>query len=87
MLLALLETAIEIGASRMTLEVRVGNEAAQALYAAFGFGVTGRRVAYYSDDGEDAHVMTTPALGSPAMRRLLDAARMQTAQSGRGDAA
>jgi len=87
MLLALLETAIEIGASRMTLEVRVGNEAAQALYAAFGFEVTGRRVAYYSDDGEDAYVMTTPALGSPAMRRALDAARMQTAQSGRGDAA
>jgi ribosomal-protein-alanine N-acetyltransferase len=55
----------------MTLEVRVGNEPAQRLYRSFGFNVTGRRVAYYSDDGEDALVMTTPDLAGPAMQAVL----------------
>ena len=52
----------------MTLEVRVSNEAAQALYRSFGFVEAGRRVAYYSDDGEDALVMTTPDLTGAGMR-------------------
>ena len=51
-----------IGARRMTLEVRASNEAAQALYRSFGFDVVGRRPRYYTDDGEDALVMTTPEL-------------------------
>ena len=50
----------------MTLEVRDSNEAAQALYRSFGFEVAGRRPRYYTDDGEDALVMTTPELGDPA---------------------
>jgi ribosomal-protein-alanine N-acetyltransferase len=73
MLLRLVELAIEIGAQRMTLEVRVGNEAAQALYRSFGFRVAGRRTKYYSDDGEDAFVMTTPELSGPTMRAVLAA--------------
>jgi ribosomal-protein-alanine N-acetyltransferase len=67
----LLELAIELGARRMTLEVRTGNVAAQRLYGSFGFEVAGRRRAYYTDDGEDAFVMTTPELAAPAMRSLL----------------
>ena len=57
------------GAARMTLEVRVGNHAAQELYRRFGFNVAGRRARYYTDDGEDAFVMTTPALAGPGCRR------------------
>jgi ribosomal-protein-alanine N-acetyltransferase len=75
LLLRLAEIAMELGSVRMTLEVRVSNGPAQALYRSFGFEVAGRRVAYYSDDGEDALVMTTPALASPAMRTALDAER------------
>jgi ribosomal-protein-alanine N-acetyltransferase len=75
LLLQLAEVAVELGSARMTLEVRVGNEAAQGLYRSFGFNVTGRRVAYYSDDGEDALVMTTPQLAGPAMQALLAAER------------
>ena len=45
LLLRLLELAIELGARRMTLEVRVSNRAAQALYRAYGFEVVGRRAA------------------------------------------
>ncbi len=68
LLLNLVELADSIGARRMTLEVRESNVAAQALYQRFGFEVVGRRKAYYSDDGEDALVMTTPALGEAGMR-------------------
>jgi [ribosomal protein S18]-alanine N-acetyltransferase len=67
MLLAVAELARQIGARRMTLEVRASNTAAQALYRGFGFDIVGRRPRYYTDDGEDALVMTTPDLGTPAL--------------------
>lgn len=71
LLLNLVELAVIIGARRMTLEVRASNEAAQALYHAFGFEVAGRRAHYYTDDAEDALVMTTPELGDPRMRAII----------------
>jgi ribosomal-protein-alanine N-acetyltransferase len=67
----LLELAREMRATRLTLEVRAGNEAAQALYRGFGFDVVGRRPRYYTDDGEDALVMSTPPLSDPPMLDLL----------------
>lgn len=45
------------GAAVCTLEVRVGNARAQALYRRLGFEVTGRRQRYYRDNGEDALLM------------------------------
>lgn len=77
LMLDLTELAIAIGARRLTLEVRPSNAAAHGLYREFGFEVVGRRPGYYSDDGEDALVMTTPELDSPAMRAALDAQRRQ----------
>ena len=77
LLLRLAEMAIELGTARMTLEVRVSNEPAQALYRTFGFRIAGRRIAYYSDDGEDALVMTTASLSSVSMRAILDAERLR----------
>jgi ribosomal-protein-alanine N-acetyltransferase len=71
MLLRLLDVAIELGASRMTLEVRVSNLAAQELYRRFGFTIAGTRVRYYTDDGEDAFVMTTPPLSDLAMQDII----------------
>jgi ribosomal-protein-alanine N-acetyltransferase len=71
LMLAASDLSIRYGARRMTLEVRVSNEAAQALYRQFGFLVVGRRLRYYTDDGEDALVMTTPELDDPAMRETL----------------
>ena len=79
LLLNLAELSIAIGARRMTLEVRASNEVAQALYRSFGFDVAGRRPAYYTDDGEDALVMTTPALDDPAMARILAGERERLA--------
>jgi len=43
--------------SRVTLEVRISNIAAQKLYESVGFLSQGLRKGYYSDDGEDAMIM------------------------------
>jgi ribosomal-protein-alanine N-acetyltransferase len=75
LMLHLVDIARELGALRMTLEVRVGNHPAQELYRRFGFMIAGTRVRYYTDDGEDAFVMTTPALSDPAMRDLIEGER------------
>jgi len=56
----LLEIAREQGARLATLEVRVSNYAAQALYRSFGFELVGWRPRYYSDNREDALIMTLP---------------------------
>ena len=45
------------GISALTLEVRVGNTAAQSLYAKHGFTIEGLRKGYYADTGEDAYIM------------------------------
>ena len=58
--------ALGRGASAITLEVRVSNEGAQRLYEKYGFEVVGRRRRYYSDNGEDALIMTTPPVADPA---------------------
>ena len=75
LLLKVWELASDIGARRMTLEVRESNAGAQAMYRAFGFEVAGRRRAYYTDDGEDALVMTTPELADPSMQGIMNAER------------
>lgn len=48
---------VEIGPAPVTLEVRVSNTPAIALYEHAGFTIHGRRPRYYSDTGEDAFVM------------------------------
>lgn len=45
------------GSRTLTLEVRAGNFAAQALYRAHGFRLAGLRRGYYRDTGEDALIM------------------------------
>jgi ribosomal-protein-alanine N-acetyltransferase len=47
-----------------TLEVRVSNSGAIALYERYGFREVGTRPRYYADNGEDAIIMWR-ALGSP----------------------
>ncbi|MGH2983606.1 MAG: ribosomal protein S18-alanine N-acetyltransferase [Solirubrobacterales bacterium] len=43
--------------ARFTLEVRVSNGPAIAMYQQFGFRSAGRRRRYYHDNGEDALIM------------------------------
>jgi len=53
------------GAKHLTLEVRVGNEPAQALYRAFGFHPAGVRKGYYVETNEDALVMWAEDIDTP----------------------
>ncbi len=46
------------GSAVLTLEVRRSNVAAQALYGGLGYERVGVRKKYYSEEGEDAIVMT-----------------------------
>lgn len=57
--------AMRRGAEMMTLEVRVSNESAQALYQKYGFTRQGLRRRYYSDNGEDAYIMWSPRMRDP----------------------
>ncbi|QKS70205.1 ribosomal protein S18-alanine N-acetyltransferase [Paenalkalicoccus suaedae] len=52
-----MEMARMLGAERISLEVRVSNEPAQAMYRKFGFENGGIRKQYYTDNQEDALVM------------------------------
>jgi ribosomal-protein-alanine N-acetyltransferase len=67
LMLALTCVARDLGARVMTLEVRLSNLPARALYVRFGFRPVGLRPRYYSDNGEDALIMTTEPLSSPGM--------------------
>ena len=75
LLLALLELAVARRAREATLEVRLSNVPARRLYEKYGFRPVGIRPRYYSDNGEDALIMTTDALASPAMRERVDRLR------------
>ena len=47
------------GSHVVTLEARVSNHVAQSLYEKYGFSNVGIRKNYYTDDREDAVIMTT----------------------------
>lgn len=64
LLVSTLEDAAKRGSHVATLEVRVSNSSAQQLYTKYGFEKVGLRKAYYSDNNEDAFIMTTPPLGA-----------------------
>jgi [ribosomal protein S18]-alanine N-acetyltransferase len=68
LLLAFLDIAIDQRAHEATLEVRLSNLAARRLYEKYGFRPVGLRPRYYSDDHEDALIMTTLPLSDPLMR-------------------
>ncbi len=59
LLLSVIDMATKLRVRVVTLEVRDGNKSAQAMYVRHGFHVAGRRPRYYSDNQEDAVLMTT----------------------------
>ena len=59
LLIATVRSAVEHGSSVVTLEVRVSNFIAQRMYEKYGFKTAGIRKGYYSDNREDAVIMTT----------------------------
>ena len=62
--------AIQRGSEGLTLEVRVSNTGAQALYERFGFQSAGIRKNYY-ENVEDAIVMWRRGILEPAFRDRL----------------
>jgi ribosomal-protein-alanine N-acetyltransferase len=71
LLVVMIDHAAEIGASVVTLEVRVSNLPAQMLYRKYDFEVAGRRRHYYSDNNEDALIMSTPTITSAEFQRAM----------------
>jgi len=74
LLAALCRDAEHRGLAAMTLEVRVSNAAAIALYRRFGFAPSGVRPGYYADDGEDALIMWIHDVGKSDFKARLDEA-------------
>ena len=84
LLIAAVEHAIARETETITLEVRKSNAAARALYEKYGFIEQGIRKGYYSDNREDAVIMTT---GSIQMERYAaQVAALKQAHQDAGDA-
>ncbi len=77
LLISLLDRGIELGARVATLEVRVSNQAAQGLYNKYGFEIVSRRKRYYTNNNEDAYIMTTPLFETPEFISNLNRCRIQ----------
>lgn len=72
LVIAAVEFAQARGMECVTLEYRRSNDVARALYDKFGFMNVGMRARYYSDNNEDAIIMTTPPLASRTFRELYE---------------
>ena len=64
LLIGSVRAALENGSAVLTLEARVSNFIAQRLYEKYGFQQVGVRKNYYSDNREDAVIMTTSPIHS-----------------------
>ena len=70
LLIGSLRAAREYGSHVMTLEARVSNFIAQRLYEKYSFKSVGIRKGYYSDNREDAVIMTTTPIGTDEYARM-----------------
>jgi [ribosomal protein S18]-alanine N-acetyltransferase len=64
LLISAIEQSVENDSRVVTLEVRESNEPAIELYRKYGFQEVGLRRRYYSDNGENALIMTTSPIQS-----------------------
>jgi [ribosomal protein S18]-alanine N-acetyltransferase len=75
LLLAFLDLARDRHAREATLEVRLSNLPARRLYEKYGFRPVGLRPRYYSDNNEDALIMTTEPLSDSRLRARIERLR------------
>lgn len=80
LLVQMMDLAILMKSRWCTLEVRISNQAAQGLYRKYLFQDAGIRRRYYSDNNEDALIMTTPELTSEAFRAMYERNRRELAE-------
>ena len=67
-LISVIERSLELQANMLTLEVRVSNTRAQQLYKKYGFDAVGIRQKYYTDNGENALIMSTENIKLPSFQ-------------------
>ena len=72
LLISAIEQALELDARVVTLEVRVSNSVARNLYEKFGLTEKGVRKGYYTDNREDALIMSTGPVHSLDYAQRLD---------------
>lgn len=77
LMLELFDFSYRMGLQSLSLEVRVSNGPAQALYDKFGFTKVGVRKNYYTEIGEDAFVMCVFNINDPKTVRLIDRIRKE----------
>jgi ribosomal-protein-alanine N-acetyltransferase len=75
LLIAAIDLAREKMESLVTLEVRVSNHTAIRLYEKYGFEEVGLRPRYYSDNQEDAYILTANSVTSREYGERLGALR------------
>ena len=66
-----IDVALDNHQENVTLEVRQSNVTAQALYEKYRFLKVGVRKRYYSDNHEDAIIMSTPPIQSASYKEYL----------------
>jgi len=71
LLIAVIKLSLQMKAQVVTLEVRASNSSAQTLYAKYGFKNVGIRRRYYTDNSEDAVIMTADRINSPTYQAKL----------------
>lgn len=71
LLISAIELAAKMKARMVTLEVRVSNKEAQSLYLKYGFKRVGLRKGYYTDNKEDALLMSTDDINSALFQTCL----------------
>lgn len=71
LVLAVINQSRDLLARELTLEVRVSNTGAQNLYLKYGFKQVGVRKHYYTDNREDAYIMTTDDITSDEYRKKI----------------
>lgn len=72
LLISMIDLALELNAHILTLEVRASNISAQSLYYKYGLSVVNVRQGYYTDDKENALVMTSADITSAAFQEHLN---------------
>ena len=77
LVISAIDMAREAGQSLMTLECRVSNEPALALYEKYGFEQVGLRPRYYSDNHEDAYVLTASSVMTQRYEARLEELRAE----------
>ena len=72
LLISAIEQAVELDARMVTLEVRISNTVARNLYQKYGLTEKGVRKGYYTDNREDALIMSTGPVHTSEYERRLD---------------